>query len=66
MNWIEQVEDELEFQVWRSTQQACSAAAFVRLIEAALDSYNRVPRYDWPTRLHVKQYCAINQVSFQA
>lgn len=52
MNWREQMENELEFKVWRSAQQACDAVAFVRLVEDAVDSFKRIPGLDPIVRLH--------------
>lgn len=46
------MEDEIEFKVWRSAQQACDAVAFVRLVEDAVDSFKRVPGLDPIVRLH--------------
>lgn len=46
---------EREVAIWRSVYEVCGAPTFVRLIEEALDGYNRVPRHDWPTRLHVSE-----------
>ena len=46
------MENELEFKVWRSAQQACDAGAFVRLIEAAVSSFKREPGFDPIERLH--------------
>ena len=33
MNWREQMEDELELEVWRTAQQAYDMAAFVLLVK---------------------------------
>ena len=46
------MEDELECKVWRSAQQAFDAAAFVRLVEAAVGSFKRKPGFDPNVRLH--------------
>ena len=46
------MEDELEFKVWRSAQQAFDAAAFVRLVDAAVGSFKRDPGVDPTMRLH--------------
>ena len=46
---------ERELAIWRSVYETCGASTFVRLIEESLDSYKRVPIYDWPTRLHVSE-----------
>lgn len=46
---------ERELAIWRSVYETCGASTFVRLIEEALGSYERVPIFDWPTRLHVSE-----------
>lgn len=46
---------ERELALWRSVYETCGAPTFVHLIEEALDSYKRVPIFDWPTRLHVSE-----------
>ncbi|MBH3442343.1 hypothetical protein I5L59_01960 [Pseudomonas moraviensis] len=52
MNWREQMEDEIEFKVWRSAQQACSKVSFARLLEEAVAGFRRVPGLDPIVRLH--------------
>jgi hypothetical protein len=52
MNWRGQMVDELEFKVWRSAQQACDTAVFVRLLEEAVGSFKRRPGFDPNVRLH--------------
>ncbi|MHC8378489.1 hypothetical protein ACYZT3_21555 [Pseudomonas sp. MDT1-16] len=47
------MEQELELEVWRLAQQTCDTAAFVRLIEKAVDSFKRSPGYDPLLRLHI-------------
>lgn len=44
--------EELELEVWRSAQQACDAAAFVRLVDEAVGSFKREPGFDPTVRLH--------------
>lgn len=44
--------DELEFEVWHLAQQSCGASAFVRLIEEAVDGFERRPGYDPLVRMH--------------
>jgi hypothetical protein len=46
------MEDEIEFKVWRSAQQACSKVSFARLLEEAVASFKRVPGLDPIVRLH--------------
>jgi hypothetical protein len=46
------MEQELESEVWRLAHRACVPAAFVRLIEKAVDSFSRNPGYDPLLRLH--------------
>lgn len=46
------MEDEIEFEVWRSVQQECGASAFVRIVEEAVGSFKRDPGYDPIVRLH--------------
>lgn len=46
------MEDEIESQVWRSAQQACSKVSFARLLEEAVASFKRVPGLDPIVRLH--------------
>lgn len=43
---------ELEFQVWRSVQRVCDAAMFEALIQQAVDSFKRPPRFDPLVRVH--------------
>jgi hypothetical protein len=47
------MEDEIEFKVWRSAQQACSKVSFARLLEEAVASFKRVPGFDPIVRLGV-------------
>lgn len=53
MYWREQMEDDLELEVWRLAQRTCGTAAFVRLIEKGVDSFKRNPGYDPLLRLHI-------------
>lgn len=46
------MEDEIESQVWRTAQQACSKVSFARLLEEAVASFKRVPGLDPIVRLH--------------
>lgn len=46
------MEEEIELDVWRLAQQTCDSAAFVRLIEGAVDSFKRHPGLDHSVRLH--------------
>jgi len=46
------MEDEIEFKVWRSVQQACDMATFVRLLDESVDSFKRYPGFDPTVRLH--------------
>lgn len=54
------MKDEIEFEVWRSVQQACDMAAFVRLIEDAVDSFKRYPGFDPSVRLHASGIGTLN------
>lgn len=47
------MEQELELEVWRLAEQTRDTAAFVRLIEKAVDSFKRNPGYDPLLRLHI-------------
>jgi hypothetical protein len=47
-----QMDDEIEFKVWRSAQQACDPATFERLLEEAVGSFKRYPGFDPVVRLH--------------
>jgi hypothetical protein len=51
-NWRGQMKQELELEVWRLAQQTSDSAAFVRLVEEAVDSFKRDPGYDPNVRLH--------------
>lgn len=55
INWKEQMEDEIESQVWRTAQQACSKVSFARLLEEAVASFKRVPGLDPIVRLHASR-----------
>ncbi|MBF6032841.1 hypothetical protein H8F23_06220 [Pseudomonas sp. P155] len=46
------MEDEIESQVWRTAQQACSKVSFARLLEEAVASFKRIPGLDPIVRLH--------------
>lgn len=46
------MEDDIEFKVWRSAQQECDSAAFLRLVEEAVGSFKRYPGFDPTVRLH--------------
>lgn len=46
------MEQELELEVWRLAHLTCGTAAFLRLIEKAVDSFRRNPGYDPLLRLH--------------
>lgn len=46
------MEDEIESQVWRTAQQACSKVSFARLLEEAVASFKRVPGLDPIVRMH--------------
>ncbi|OXR38668.1 hypothetical protein PSJE_00095 [Pseudomonas jessenii] len=46
------MEDELEFKVWRSAQQACGAGAFVQLVDEGVGCFKREPGFDPTVRLH--------------
>ncbi|MGE8188353.1 hypothetical protein [Pseudomonas sp. NPDC086278] len=46
------MEDEIEFEVWRSAQQACNKISFARLLEEAVGSFKRDPGFDPIVRLH--------------
>lgn len=52
MNWREQMEQELELNVWRLAQQTSDPVAFVRLVEEAVGSFKRDPGFDPIVRLH--------------
>jgi hypothetical protein len=58
INWREQMDDEIEFKVWRSAQQACDKVAFARLVEEAVASFKRVPGLDPIMRLHASEMSA--------
>lgn len=49
------MDDELEFKIWRSAQQACGKVAFVRLVEGAVGSFKRIPGHDPTVRLHSQE-----------
>lgn len=49
------MEDEIESQVWRTAQQACSKVSFARLLEEAVASFKRVPGLDPIVRLHASR-----------
>ncbi|MFJ5282759.1 hypothetical protein ACIP66_02715 [Pseudomonas sp. NPDC088429] len=46
------MEDEIEFKVWRSAQQAGSKVSFARLLEEAVSCFKRNPGLDPIVRLH--------------
>ncbi|MCM2460300.1 hypothetical protein HGO40_07290 [Pseudomonas sp. CG7] len=46
---------ERDLAIWYSVYETCGVTEFVRLVGEALNSYKRVPIYDWPTRVHVSE-----------
>ncbi len=46
---------ERDLAIWCSVYETCGATEFVRLVEEAVTTYNRVPIYDWPTRVDVPE-----------
>lgn len=46
---------ERDLAIWCSVYETCGVTEFVRLVEEAVTTYNRVPIYDWPTRMTVSE-----------
>lgn len=46
---------ERDLAIWCSVYETCGVTEFVRLVGEALNSYKRVPIYDWPTRVHISE-----------
>lgn len=44
---------ERDLAIWCSVYETCGVIEFVRLVEEAVTTYNRVPIYDWPSRVTV-------------